>query len=223
MNWIAKKINVVAVEVLLPYAGNSRTHTDEQVAALATSILEFGFTTPVLARKTGQIVAGHARVLAAKQAGMKEVPVIYVDHLSDAQVKALVIADNKIATMAGWDYGLLAKELEELSEMNFDLSKTAFSMEELDQLLSDTNSVLPVQEVEVSTHRRAAKGEAVEPKANARHDDYSVFELVMLHTNKLRLVTLLNRIKTEHEFEKMEDALLVLMDTYEAEHEQTTT
>jgi hypothetical protein len=221
MNWIAKKISVVAVDELLPYAGNSRTHTEEQVASLATSILEFGFTSPVLAKKSGEIIAGHARVLAAKQVGLDKVPVIYLDHLSEAQAKALVIADNKISTMAGWDYALLAKELEELSEMNFDLSKTAFSMEELEQLLSDEHSVIPVQDVEVSTHRRASRGDGVQvPKAT--DNDYSVFELVMLHTNKLRLVTLLNRIRKERGFDKIEDAVLVLMDSFETGTEDAT-
>lgn len=215
MKWIAKKISVLSVEALLPYAGNSRTHSDAQVAALASSILEFGFTTPVLAQKNGQIVAGHARVLAAKQAGLADVPVIFVDHLSAAQIRALVIADNKIATMAGWDYEQLRKELEYLSEMNYDLGKTAFTDEELNNLLSDDLSVLPVQEVHVATHRRASRGEGPQvPKAT--DDDYSVFELVMLHSNKLRLVTMLNRIKSERGFEKMEDALLILMDNYEA-------
>jgi len=122
---------------LAPYAANARTHTDEQIAQIAASIEEFGFTNPILAGSDGVIIAGHGRLLAAQRLGLDKVPVITLDHLSDAQRRALVIADNKIAENAGWDEELLRAELAALQEMEFDLDLVGFSDEELDELLGD--------------------------------------------------------------------------------------
>lgn len=116
---------------LIPYARNSRTHSDEQVQQIAGSIKEFGFTNPVLIDGQNGIIAGHGRILAAHKLGMKEVPTICLDYLTDAQRKAYVITDNKLALNAGWDEELLGIELSELREMDFDLSLTGFSEEEL--------------------------------------------------------------------------------------------
>jgi len=131
------KIRMTPVGELTPYAGNARTHTDEQIAQIAASIQEFGFTNPILAGGDGVIIAGHGRLLAAQRLGMDKVPVITLDHLSEAQRRALVIADNKIAENAGWDEDLLRSELAALQEMEFDLDLVGFSDEELDDLLGD--------------------------------------------------------------------------------------
>ena len=119
---------------LIPYARNSRTHNDEQIAQIVASIKEFGFTNPILIGGDDVIIAGHGRLLAAQRMGLKEVPVIRLPHLSETQRKALVIADNKIALNAGWDEEMLAMEMKELSELDFDLDILGFSEEELKEL-----------------------------------------------------------------------------------------
>jgi len=129
---------------LLPYARNSRTHSPEQVAAVAKSIQEFGFTNPVLIRQDGTIIAGHGRVMAARQLGLLDVPCIRLSHLTDEQARAYVIADNKLAELAGWDKGLLALEMRELQDFGFDMALTGFSDAELSQLLDLKESKLPL-------------------------------------------------------------------------------
>lgn len=120
---------------LIPYARNSRTHSDAQVAQIAASIREFGFTNPVLVDGENGIIAGHGRVLAARKLDMPEVPCIELGHLSPAQRRAYIIADNKMALNAGWDDELLAIELGELQDDGFDLGLTGFSAGEIDALL----------------------------------------------------------------------------------------
>ena len=122
------------VDGLIPYARNSRTHSDEQVAQIAASIREFGWTNPVLLDGANGIIAGHGRVLAARKLGMAEVPCIELAHLSEAQKKAYIIADNKLALNAGWDNELLALEFGELQELGFDLDLTGFDADELEAL-----------------------------------------------------------------------------------------
>ena len=121
---------VARVADLIPYARNSRTHSDEQVAQIAASIREFGFTNPVLVDKDKGIIAGHGRVLAARKLGLDDVPVIELAHLTEAQRRAYVIADNKLALNAGWDLDLLKVELQEL-DGKFDLALTGFNAGEL--------------------------------------------------------------------------------------------
>ena len=116
---------------LIPYVNNTRTHSEEQINQIASSIKEFGFTNPVLIDKNDGLIAGHGRVMGAKKLGLKEVPTITLDNLTEAQKKAYIIADNKIALNAGWDEELLKIELQSLQEMDFDLSLTGFSDEEL--------------------------------------------------------------------------------------------
>jgi ParB-like chromosome segregation protein Spo0J len=117
---------------LIPYVNNSRTHDDAQVSQIAASIKEFGFTNPLLIDSEGGIIAGHGRLMAAKKLGMDEVPTIMLDGLSDAQKKAYVIADNKLALNAGWDMDLLAVEIEQLKELDFDIDLLGFNIDELD-------------------------------------------------------------------------------------------
>jgi DNA modification methylase len=130
------KIEQRKIEALIPYVNNSRTHSDEQVAQIAASVREFGWTNPILVDGQNGIIAGHGRLAAARKLGLAEVPVIVLDHLSDAQKKALVIADNKLASNAGWDDEMLRLELGDLQEMGFDATLTGFSTDELDALLN---------------------------------------------------------------------------------------
>lgn len=125
------------VSDLIPYARNSRTHSDDQVAQIAASMREFGWTNPILVDGEGGIIAGHGRLLAARQLGMDEVPCIALGHLTETQRKALVIADNKLALNAGWDDAMLALEIGELAAADFDLSLMGFSDDELAALLAE--------------------------------------------------------------------------------------
>jgi len=128
------------VERLLPYARNARTHSDEQVAQIAASIAEFGWTNPILAGGDGVVIAGHARLLAARKLGITVVPVIILDHLSESQRRALVIADNRLALNAGWDEEMLRVELDALREDDFNLDLLGFGDDELEALLSEPDS-----------------------------------------------------------------------------------
>jgi DNA modification methylase len=121
---------------LIPYARNPRTHTDAQVAQIAASIEQFGWTNPVLVDGASGIIAGHGRVLAARKLGLDRVPVIEFAHLSDEQRRAYIIADNQLASTAGWDEALLRLELADLSELGFDLGLIGFAEGELERLLA---------------------------------------------------------------------------------------
>jgi hypothetical protein len=129
--WSPEQIERRPVSSLLPYARNARTHSEAQVAQIAASIREFGFTNPILVDGSSGIIAGHGRVLAAKLIGMAEVPVIELAHLSETQKRAYVIADNQLALNAGWDEGRLAAELGALKVEGFDLALTGFGEGEL--------------------------------------------------------------------------------------------
>jgi DNA modification methylase len=124
-------------DALIPYINNARTHSDAQVSQIAASIKEFGFNNPILLDGNNGIVAGHGRCLAAKKLGIREIPCIELSHLSDAQKKAYILADNKIAINAGWDDETLQAELEELKTLDVDFSLLGFSKDELDELLDD--------------------------------------------------------------------------------------
>ena len=133
----ADKVEQWELDRLTPYARNSRTHSDAQVAQIAASITEWGFTTPILVDPSGSIIAGHGRALAARRLGMGHVPVVVADGWSDAKKRAYVIADNKLALNAGWDEEMLSLELGELGELGFDLELMGFSDEEIDALTPD--------------------------------------------------------------------------------------
>ena len=124
------------VEALIPYARNPRTHSEAQVAKIAASIVEFGWTSPVLVDGDNGLIAGHGRLAAARKLGLPEVPVIELAHLTPTQKRAYVIADNRLALDAGWDEELLAVELAELSDAGYDLALTGFAESELDALLA---------------------------------------------------------------------------------------
>jgi len=134
------KIESIAIDRLIPYARNSRTHGDEQVAQVAASIREFGFTNPVLIDGEGGIIAGHGRVMAARKLGIDKVPCIRLAHLNEAQKRAYVIADNKLALNAGWDEKMLALEFADLTAAGFDLALTGFMGDEIDELLAELDA-----------------------------------------------------------------------------------
>lgn len=131
------QIEQTSVESLIPYARNSRTHSDAQVAQIAASIKEFGWTNPILVDGENGLIAGHGRLLAARKLGMTEVPVIRLEHLDENQKRALIIADNKLALNSGWDEEMLKIELQELSGAEYDLSVLGFEESELEALLAE--------------------------------------------------------------------------------------
>ena len=134
---MALKIEYLPVGKLLRYAKNSRTHSDEQVEQLVNSIREFGFTNPVLIDEKNELIAGHGRLAAAEILEMDKVPAIRLSNLSEEQKKAYRIADNKLALNAGWDMQLLAEEVKELMDDDFDIDLLGFNDAELDEMLSD--------------------------------------------------------------------------------------
>jgi hypothetical protein len=153
----ANKIEWLSVETLIPYAKNARTHSDEQVAQIAGSIKEFGFNNPVLVDKDNSIIAGHGRLMAARKLGMDKVPVVQLGHMTEAQRKAYVLADNRIALNSGWDTGMLSLELQDLKD-NIDLSLLGFDPDELDALLN------PIVETDGLTDEDAVPDVPDEPK-----------------------------------------------------------
>jgi len=140
-SWLADKIEQWPTAKLVPYARNARTHSDDQVAQIAASIAEFGFTNPILAGSDGVLVAGHGRLAAAQKLGLDVVPVVVLDHLTPTQRRALVIADNRIAENAGWDDAMLRIEIAALQDDDFDLSLTGFDADALAELMAGDESV----------------------------------------------------------------------------------
>ena len=136
----APTIELVDREQLRPYDRNARTHTPKQVAQIAESITEFGWTNPILVRDDMTIIAGHGRWQAAKKLGQDKVPIIRLGHLTEEQARAYVIADNRLAESAGWDDAILASELQALVDLGFDIAKTGFSGAELNALLTDVKA-----------------------------------------------------------------------------------
>lgn len=154
------QIETVATAKLVPYARNSRTHSEAQVAQIAASIREFGFTNPVLIDTDGGIIAGHGRVMAARQLGQADVPCIRLGHLTDTQKRAYIIADNKLALNAGWDEAMLALEFRDLLAAGYDVGLTGYELPEIDELVAgldatpegetDADDVPPVEAEAVS-------------------------------------------------------------------------
>lgn len=138
------------ISKLTPYDKNSRTHTDAQIAEISTSIAEFGFTNPVLIDGQDNIIAGHGRVLAAKFMGLEIIPCIVLEGLTEAQKKAYIIADNKLALNAGWDTALLKDELLSLAELDFDLSTLGFSGNELKEIIDGQIPPEKFREVDIN-------------------------------------------------------------------------
>ena len=130
------ELTLVSTDKLIPYANNARTHSQEQILKLRSSLREFGFINPVIVDRDLTIIAGHGRVMAAKAEGIKKVPCVFVDHLTEAQKKAYIIADNRMAIDAGWDEELLRIEIEGLQAEDFDVSLTGFRDDEITDLFA---------------------------------------------------------------------------------------
>lgn len=151
------QIKTVTVDKLIPYVRNSRTHSDAQIAQIAASIKEFGWTNPILVDAENGIIAGHGRLMAARKLGYKEVPVIELKDMTETQKRAYVIADNQLALNAGWDFSLLSLEVADLKENDFDLDLLGFDPKELEKLLEP-------EEVEGLTDEDEVPEVPVEPK-----------------------------------------------------------
>lgn len=170
-----QQIEQVSIEALIPYARNSRTHSDAQVAQIAASIKEFGFTNPVLIDEDGGIIAGHGRTMAARKLGLDEVPCLRLAHLTEAQKKAYIIADNKLALNAGWDDEMLKIEIKELGDLDFDLSLLGFDEIELAKLFDEN-----------------------EEEKDLKEESYSeVFNIIVECANESEQEKIFNRLNTE--------------------------
>ena len=137
------ELQQVEVRDLIPYINNAKTHPEEQVIKIAASIKEFGFNAPILVDGDNQIIAGHGRLQAAKKIGLKAVPVVVLDHLSEAQKKAYILADNRLGEVGGteWDMELVSLELESLNELDFDIDLTGFSVDALSESSGSNNEI----------------------------------------------------------------------------------
>ena len=166
------QIEMIGIETLIPYARNSRTHSDAQIAQIAGSIREFGFTNPILIDAKSGIIAGHGRVLAARKLDLPEVPCIRLAHLTDAQRRAYVIADNKLALNAEWDEDMLGLELSDLRTENFDLNLTGFNGDVIEQFLN------PPEPEEVSVD---SKGQTMAEKKEG-YDESIVRHIVLIYS-----------------------------------------
>ena len=161
----AAKLHEIAIDQLIPYDKNAKTHSPEQVEKLAASIREFGFVSPILIDEQNQIIAGHGRVLAAKALGMKKIPAVNVEGLTEAQRRAYIIADNRLTELGGWDMETVRAELEELQADGFDTEITGFGLSDI----SFTEDMAP----EISEEEL---GE-LEEKAPARVKEGDVWQL----------------------------------------------
>jgi hypothetical protein len=170
------KITQKKVTELIPYVNNSRTHSDEQVAQIAASIKEFGWTNPILVDGTNGIIAGHGRLLAARKLGYTEVPTIELADLTETQKKAYIIADNKLALNAGWDEQMLAIELGELADLNFDLELTGFNSKEL-QLLLDIAEAEKIYSDKITVPTYEPKNK--KPPLEDLYDDTKAMDLIV--------------------------------------------
>lgn len=218
-SFAAMKINIEYWKIgkILPYAQNARTHSESQVQDIVRSISEFGFVNPCIVDEEGNLISGHGRVMAANELGMKDVPVVRLSHLNKDQVKALRLADNRISLSSHWDFEKLADELSALAETNFDLSVTGFDSQELEALLSNANSILPHIPIEGGEGRGIPNNnndelQRVQPKSS--DDKHSTFEIIMVHTNKIQLVEVLDKVRQENALPKIEDALMLILNYY---------
>jgi ParB-like chromosome segregation protein Spo0J len=160
MRWPADKVERRSLEKLIPYARNARTHSAAQVAQIAASMTEWGWTNPVLVDESGIIIAGHGRVMAAQSLGYAEAPVMVAVGWSDAQKRAYVIADNRLALNAEWNIEMLAVELDELRDMEFNLGLIGFEPSELNDLIGTPNTgpgEFPVVDENIDTEHKCPK------------------------------------------------------------------
>jgi ParB-like chromosome segregation protein Spo0J len=178
-------IKTVAIDKLIPYARNSRTHSEEQVSQIAASIKEFGFLNPIIIDGDNGIIAGHGRVMAAKKLGMTELPCVDAKHLSDAQRRAYVIADNKLALNAEWDYEMLKIELGDLEALDFDLSVIGFDDEETMKILGDG-----MEEVKAPTEDEYKEVYEVVVSCRDESEQEAIFQMMTAKGLKCRVLSM---------------------------------
>lgn len=228
-------IEQVAVSKLVPYPGNPMVHPDTQIKQLVEGIRRFGFRQPILVDGDFVVVTGHGRLQAAKAAGLETVPVIFTGDMTQDEIRAYRIADNKLARGSSFDMEAIATEIGELAAVDFDLELTGFTDEEINNLLevdflpdtpfqSTAQVQQSVQEAVATPDTRGTDKEQLrkEPEKNdgelkeivrpsATSNDHSVFECVMLHSNKVQLVKVLDQIRAANNYEKIEQALMHLV------------
>ncbi|CAB4146791.1 ParB/Sulfiredoxin [uncultured Caudovirales phage] len=168
------KIQYKPIADLIPYARNSRTHSDAQVAQIAASIKEFGWTNPVLLDGENGIIAGHGRVMAAHKLGETEVPTIELSHMDENQKRAYIIADNKLALNADWDNEMLALEINDLKDAGYDLGLIGFSLDEIEELNPEEKENTYTQKVDIPTYEPSAE----KPDVKDLFDDTNAFNLI---------------------------------------------
>lgn len=194
--WPADHVERRQVGNLIPYARNARTHSDAQISQLAAAIREWGWTVPILIAEDGTIIAGHGRVMAAQKLGLADVPVMVARGWSEAQKRAYVLADNRLAMDAGWDEAMLAIELGDIKSAEFDLSLTGFDIGELDDLLGASSSMVAMGDAPESVRAnvddmeevKRARREGNEEKAQKSDTEHYI--VVVFDTRDERQATL---------------------------------
>lgn len=194
-------IKYLSPDKLIPYVNNSRTHSESQITQVAASIKEFGFTNPILLDEDNGVIAGHGRLLAAKKLGLDSVPTVKLENLTDAQRKAYIIADNKLATNAGWDVDLLSLEMQNLKELDFDLGITGFELEEINALLRSSDE----KEFEYDFD------DDEESQPTKTVEGYAEFSVVLQQENKDKVLELIQQMKFEHNTTSTEEAFMALV------------
>lgn len=173
------KLEILPIDTLTPYANNARTHSDDQIKKIQASLREFGFVNPVLIDANRGVIAGHGRIEAAKREGMTEVPCVFVEHLTDAQKRAYILADNRLAELAGWNIELLQMELLDL-EANFDMSDFGFEIYpptwryDFSEFDEENDSMHGMEEVPIAVTVPAKHREAVNDYLRNGEDDTAI-------------------------------------------------
>lgn len=203
------KIEYKSTKDLIPYVNNSRTHDENQVLQIASSIKEFGFTNPILVDGDKGVIAGHGRLQAAKLLNIDSVPVIELQHLTPAQKKAYVIADNKLALNAGWDIELLHLEMDGLREFNYDLSLTGFSEDDLTRLSNDVDLIRMRDMADHSDGSSTSDGEP------GRHkEELFPFSVMIDHDQRETIFQALRKAKQDHDLENSSQAIWAICKEY---------
>jgi len=201
------QIEMIGIETLIPYYTNARKHSDAQVAQIAGSIREFGFTNPVLVDAESGIIAGHGRVLAARKLGLSEAPCIRLAHLTATQKRAYILADNRLAeTGGGWDEALLKMEVQQLKEFNFDTSFTGFNEDEVNALL---------YQIDETTNTEKGKN-PLEKLEKYLESETKVISIPFESEEFISVVNRLDKIMDEKKLSSYSPLLVMLIDFYES-------
>ena len=190
------QVEQLKVGDLIPYVNNSRTHSDEQVMQVASSIKEFGFTNPILIDDDGGIIAGHGRLIAAKKLGLVEVPCIRLGYLTKAQKKAYVIVDNKLALNAGWNNDTLKIEIEALQELDFNIDLIGFNFDELEALINPSDGIVDFSEKNKELDLDNFNDE-MQMKFNFAKDQYDFISERLSNINDSKEIALLSILNYE--------------------------